>query len=51
MKGEIFMKFYVSASGKQNMWIEKCGEEGKRYEVNNEEEIHSILQNYSSRNM
>ena len=33
MNCELYIKFYKSASGKQNMWLEKNHEVGARYEI------------------
>lgn len=39
------IKFYKSASGKQNMWIEKNHDSGIRYEIDSIEDVCKILKN------
>ncbi len=46
MDFELYIKFYKSASGNQNIWIEKNGIDGKRCEVNSMEDLYGILQDY-----
>ena len=43
---ELYIKFYKSPSGKQNMWIEKDGMEGTRYEVGDTKDVEDILRVY-----
>lgn len=43
---ELYIKFYKSPSGKQNMWIEKDGMEGTRYEVDDTKDVEDILRGY-----
>ena len=43
---ELSIRFYQSASKKKNMWIDIKGESGKRYEVNDINDIKNSLQNY-----
>ena len=46
MEGELHIKFYGSAGGKQNMWVEGCDYGGKRHEVVDEGEAQGILHEY-----
>lgn len=42
----LYIKFYKSAGGKQNMWIEKEGIDGVRHEINNIEDASNIILEY-----
>lgn len=43
MNCELYIKFYKSASGKQNMWLEKNHEVGARYEIDSVENACEII--------
>ena len=43
MDCELYIKFYKSASGKQNMWLEKNHEVGTRYEIDSVEKSWVIM--------
>ena len=43
---ELSIRFYQSASKKKNMLIDIKGESGKRYEINDINDIKNSLQNY-----
>ena len=42
---ELNIRFYKSASGKQNMWLEKNHEVGTRYEIDSVENACDIIEN------
>lgn len=44
MDCELYIKFYKSASGKQNMWLEKNHEVGTRYEIDSVENACEIIE-------
>ena len=44
MELELNIKFYKSASGKQNMWVEKNHDLGTRYEISSIECAYKILE-------
>ena len=46
MEANLYVKFYTSPAGKQNMWIGQEGEEGIRYEVDGMEDIKKCFQDY-----
>lgn len=43
---ELGVKFYKSPSNKQNMWIDKEGLDGERYEVKNIDDVNKSLISY-----
>lgn len=46
MNFELHIRFYNSASKKQNMWMEGEGHEGKRYEIDNVEDAKEAFGEY-----
>ena len=46
MNLELNIKLYESASGKQNMWIEKNHDVGTRYEIDTTEDVYKILEKF-----
>lgn len=46
MSLDLFVRFYTSYGGIQNMWIEKEGCNGMRYEVNSIEDAKNSFEQY-----
>lgn len=46
MSLNLFVRFYTSYGGKQNMWIEKDDCDGMRYEVNSIEDAKNSFEQY-----
>ncbi len=42
----LFVRFYTSYSGNQNMWIEQSGCNGRRYAVNSIEDVKNSFEQY-----
>jgi len=43
---DLYIRFYTSCGGRQNMWIEKQGCDGMRYEVNSIEDAKKSFKQY-----
>ncbi|KAI4445314.1 hypothetical protein C823_007821 [Eubacterium plexicaudatum ASF492] len=46
MNFNLHIRFYTSCGGRQNMWIEKQGCDGMRYEVNNIDDAKNSFEQY-----
>lgn len=46
MISDFYIHFYTSCGGKNNMWIEKQGCNGMRYEVNSIEDAKNSFEQY-----